>query len=255
LPADERPVAIVTGGARRVGKAVVQELAASGHRVVVHANQSLSEANQIAAELSAQGSPAIAFGAELRDPDAVAALVAATRDRFGRIDALVNCAAIWNSKPLEKVTAADVREHLDVNTLGTFLCCQQVGLVMTAQATGGAIVNIGDWAIVRPYVDYAAYFPSKGAIPALTRTFAVELAKRNPRVRVNAILPGPVLLPTGMSEKEREKAIAGTLVRREGTPRHVAHAVLFLLQNDFITGACLPVDGGRSIFAGDFENA
>jgi pteridine reductase len=108
-------------------------------------------------------------------------------------------------------------------------------------------VNIGDWATARPYPDYAAYFLSKGSIPTLTRMFAVELASRNPRVRVNAILPGPVMLPDDLPALERERSIRGTLVKREGTPEHVADAVLFFLRNDFVTGACLPVDGGRSV--------
>ena len=81
----------------------------------------------------------------------------------------------------------------------------------------------------------------------MTRTLAVELARRNPRVRVNCILPGPVMLPENLSPEERHEAIAGTLLRREGTPEHVAHAVVFLVENDFVTGVCLPVDGGRSI--------
>jgi pteridine reductase len=171
--------------------------------------------------------------------------------RFGSIDALVNCAAIWERKPLEQVTAADVRRHFEINVLGTFLCCQLVGLKMVEQPEGGAIVNFGDWAISRPYRDFAAYFPSKGSIPALTRSFAVELGRRNPRVRVNALLPGPVLLPEQLSATERAFVIANTLVRHEGTPQNAADAVVLLLENDFITGACLPVDGGRSIFAGD----
>jgi pteridine reductase len=118
---------------------------------------------------------------------------------------------------------------------------------MTKQPDGGCIVNVGDWATERPYVDYAAYFPSKGAIPTLTRMFAVELARRNPRVRVNAVLPGPVMLPADLAPEEREAAIAATLVRREGSPQLVAKAVLSLVDNEFITGVCLPVDGGRTI--------
>jgi len=101
--------------------------------------------------------------------------------------------------------------------------------------------------VARPYSDYAAYFPSKGAIPALTRSLAVEFAARNPRVRVNCVLPGPVMLPPDMEPEARAAVLAGTLVNREGTPEHVAHAVLFLLENDFVTGVCLPVDGGRTI--------
>ena len=88
--------------------------------------------------------------------------------RFGRIDVLVNCAAAWKSKRLEDVTADDVRRYFEANTLSTFLCSQQAGLVMVGQPEGGCIVTMGDWAVTRPYVHYAAYFPSKGAIPTLT---------------------------------------------------------------------------------------
>jgi pteridine reductase len=250
---DERPVALVTGGAKRVGLAIVERLSAAGYRLIVHANRSAAEAEAVAARLSAAGPPAIALTADIRDEHAIQQLTTAAVERFGRIDALVNSAAIWNRRKLAATTAADVREHWETNTLGTFLCCQQVGAVMIDQPQGGAIVNLGDWAVVRPYLDFAAYFPSKGAIPTLTRTMAVELAARNPRVRVNAILPGPVMLPPDLSAAERQAAIDATLVKREGTPQHVADAALFLIRNDFITGACLPVDGGRSVFSGSFE--
>src|SRR5207302_3652445 len=101
----------------------------------------------------------------------------------------------------------------------------------------------------RLYLHYAAYFASKGAIPALTRCLAVELGSRNPRVRVNCILPGPVLLSPDLPEAERRQAIEGTLVKREGTGGDIAQAVLFLVENDFVTGVTLPVDGGRTVFA------
>jgi pteridine reductase len=122
---------------------------------------------------------------------------------------------------------------------------------MVDQPEGGAIVTIGDWAIARPYPDYAAYFPSKGAIPTMTRSLAVEFALRNPSVRVNCILPGPAMLPHDLSPDQRQRSIAGTLVRREGRPEHIAHAVVFLVENDFVTGVCLPVDGGRTIAGGE----
>jgi pteridine reductase len=147
------------------------------------------------------------------------------------------------------VTAADVRLHFDTNALGTFLCCQQAGLAMAKQPEGGVIVNIGDWAEVRPYRNYAAYFPSKGAVTALTRSLAVELAHRNPNVRVNVILPGPVMLPPDLPDEEKRQAINATLVKREGSPNNIAQAVLSFLDNDFVTGVCLPVDGGRTIYA------
>lgn len=244
------PVALVTGsGKRRVGNCVVRDLARRGYRVVVHANTSRAEAEATAAEIVAQGGQAIALTAELNDEAQVRRLIGQTVERFERLDVLVNTAAVWIPKALEATTADDVRRQFDVNTLGTFLCCQHAGLIMVRQESGGAIINVGDWAVVRPYRNYAAYFASKGGIEALTRTLAVELGTRNPRVRVNAILPGPVMLPDDLSAAEKAAVIAATLVKREGSPEHVAAAVAFFIDNDFVTGACLPVDGGRSVYA------
>lgn len=245
-------IALVTGsGKRRVGRVVAQALAKRGYGIAVHYRTSQAEAVQTVNELTELGVPAAAFAADLADETAVAAMVRAVLERFGRVDVLVNCAAIWQRKRLEDVTAADVRLHFETNTLGTFICSQQVGLAMVRQPEGGLIVTLGDWADVRPYTGYAAYFPSKAAIPGLTRCLAVELGTRNPRVRVNAILPGPVMLPPDLPAEERQQAIDATLVQREGSPEHVALAVLSFLDNDFLTGVCLPVDGGRTIFAPD----
>jgi pteridine reductase len=244
------PVALVTGsGKRRVGWHVADALAQRGYAVAVHYRTSEAEAAEAVAALRGRGVEADAFRADLTDEREAAALVQGVLSRFGRLDALVNCAAVWQRKRLEDVTAADVRRHFETNTLGTFLCAQHAGLAMVGQPQGGCIVNLGDWATARPYLGYAAYFPSKGAVEAMTRSLAVELGTRNPRVRVNCILPGPVLLPPDLPEAERRHAIEGTLVKREGSPEHIAQAVLSLLNNEFITGVCLPVDGGRTIYA------
>jgi len=248
-PGPEKPVALVTGAGRRVGNAVAVELAAKGYRVVLHANRSRELADATARQLNSQlPNAAIVLSADLSDEGATRRMIGAAREHFGRIDALINNAAIWESKPLELTTAADVRRHFEINTLGTFVCCQEAGLIMVKQPDGGAIVNVGDWAMARPYQDYAAYFVAKGSIPTLTRTFAVELGSRNPRVRVNAILPGPVLLPQVMSAAERQAVVDATLVKREGNTHDVALAVMFLLESTFVTGACIHVDGGRSIY-------
>jgi pteridine reductase len=245
-------VALVTGsGRRRVGWHVAGALAARGYAVAIHYRTSAAEAAEAVAYLQGQGVDAVALAADLTDEAAVHSLVAAVLQRFGRIDALVNCAANWKRKPLEDVTAADVRQQFEVNTLGTFLCSQQAGLAMVRQPQGGCIVTVGDWAVVRPYRDYAAYFASKGAIPAMTRSLAVELGLRNPAVRVNCVLPGPVMLPADLPEAERRQAINATLVKREGRPENIAQAALFFLENDFVTGVTLPVDGGRSVYAPD----
>jgi len=245
-------VALVTGsGKKRVGSAVAEALARKGYSIAVHYRSSASEAEETATALRTHGVDVATFPADLADESAVRGLVSAVLAKFGRIDVLVNCAAIWKRKALEDVTAADVRLHFETNALGTFLCSQQVGLAMVAQPEGGVIITLGDWAEVRPYLGYAAYFPSKGAITAITRCLAVELGTRNPRVRVNQINPGPVMLPADIPEAEKQQAIAATLVKREGSPDNIAQAVLALVENDFITGVCLPVDGGRMIYAPD----
>jgi pteridine reductase len=245
------PVALVTGsGKRRVGWHVAAALAARGYALVLHYRTSAAEAAESAAAFQAQGVEVLPYQADLADESAVKRMVAAARERFGRLDVLVNCAAVWRPQRLEDVSAADVRAHFDANVLGTFLCGREAGLVMVGQPEGGCVVNLGDWAEARPYPSYAAYFASKGAIPTLTRCLAVELGTRNPRVRVNCVLPGPVMLPADLPAAERQEAIDATLVRREGRPENIAQAVLCLIDNDFITGASLPVDGGRTVYAG-----
>ena len=245
-------VALVTGsGKRRVGWHVAQALADRGYALIVHYHTSAAEAAETVDAFHARGVEAVAFQADLTDERSVQALIDQTLALFKRIDVLVNCAADWKSKRLEDVTAADVRHYFETNTLGTFLCCQRGGLVMARQPEGGCIITLGDWAVARPYVNYSAYFPSKGAIPTLTRCLAVELGSRNPAVRVNCILPGPVMLPPDLPDTERRQAVNATLVKREGRPEDVARAVLYFVDNDFVTGVCLPVDGGRTIFAPD----
>jgi pteridine reductase len=244
--------ALITGsGKRRIGRYVADALADRGYALAIHYRSSGAEAAVAVESYRRRGIEAIAIQADLRDEAAVRSMIDATLSRFGRLDVLANCAAAYKSKKLEDVTAADVRFFFETNMLGTFLCSQIAGLAMVKQPEGGCIVNIGDWATHRPYINYAAYLASKGGIPTLTRTLAVELGSRNPAVRINCVLPGPVMLPADMPAAERKQAIDATLVKREGKPENIAQAVLFFLDNNFVTGACLPVDGGRSIFSSD----
>lgn len=246
------PVALITGsGARRVGRAIAVHLASLGCKIALHANTSYDEALAAAEELRAGGAETIATCGDLRQSDAVSTMIQQVVSAFGRIDILVNSAAIWSPTRLEEITAEELRNYLDVNTVGSFLAARAAGLQMVTQAAGGCIINLGDWATVRPYLDHAAYFPSKGAIETMTRSLAVELAARNARVRVNCIQPGPVLLAADIDDDKRAKIAESVLLKRVGTAEQIAHAVQFLCENDFITGVTLPVDGGRSIFAND----
>ena len=250
--AGKNRVALVTGaGKRRVGNVVATMLAQRGYAIALHYHRSAGEAEQTAGRLREGGGRAETFQADVAREEEVERLL---KEVLGA-SAGSTC---WSPRPRcgspsdwRQSPRQDVCRQFEINVLGTFLCCRRAGLIMAAQPEGGAIVTIGDWAVVRPYPNYAAYFSSKGAIPAMTRSLAVELALRNPAVRVNCILPGPVMLPPDLTPEERRQAVAGTLVKREGRPENVGQAVLFLVENDFVTGVCLPVDGGRSIAGGE----
>jgi len=214
-------VALVLGGERGVGAAVVRALASRGHAVAIHAHGSLQEARDLADHLVGAGVPSLAVTANLRDEGPVRAMVQRVADHFGRIDALVTCAAIRHAVPLEEVTADDLRAHFDINCVAAFVAAQEAGAFMVRQPEGGCIVALADSAVDRPPTACAAFLPSQGAIPAMMRSLAAEFAVRNPLVRVNCVL-------------------ADAVGHREGTPEHVARAVLYVLENDAVTGVCLP---------------
>ncbi|MEX0793432.1 MAG: SDR family oxidoreductase [Pirellulaceae bacterium] len=244
-----RPVAVVTGGARRVGRYLCEALAASGYRVAIHAHDSIEAAQELAARFREQEIEALVVQADLTQEGQVKAMFDQIQWYFGRINLMINCAAIWNPTPLTQVTAEDVEAHFRANVLGTFLCCQWAGRRMVDQPHGGAIINIGDWGVARPYPGFSAYFAAKGTIITLTQDFAVELAAANPAIRVNAIHPGQVLLPEDASEQRKQAIIDSTLVKRLGRPEDVFRAVRFLAESRFVTGVAVPVDGGRTIYS------
>ena len=249
----ERPVALVTGsGARRVGRDIALRFASLGCRIALHANTSLEHAQEVGHLIESQHDRAVLVTQGcLTDEGTHERLVEETVTEFGRIDILVNSAAIWKPTPLEEVTADEVRNYFEINSVASFMCARAAGLQMIQQSSGGSIINISDWATIRPYMDHAAYFPSKGAVETMTLSLAVELGQRNPSTRVNCIQPGPVLLSEDVTSEFATRLASSTLVGRVGTPENVAHAAQFLCENDFVTGVCLRVDGGRGIFAPD----
>ena len=234
LTSSTRGVALVTGaGRRRVGNTVARMLAERGYDIALHYHTSAEAARQTAAELRALGVRVEAFQANVASEVEVDRLFADVHRAFGRLDVLVTAASSFRSKSIELVTADDLRGSWEVDVLGTFLCCQRAGLAMVEQPQGGVIVTIADWAILRPYPNYAAYLIAKGAIPTLTRVLAVELARRNPAVRVNCIMPGPVMFPADLSVEERQASISGTLAHsgrpagKRGQGRAVFHRQRF----------------------------
>lgn len=252
MSASTQQVAVVTGsGRQRVGNVIARSLGEAGYAIALHYHRSAEAAETSVQELRSIGVTTEKFQADVTSASQVEQLFDSIEEIFGRLDVLVTTAAIWESIPLDELTAEDVQRNFNVNALGTFLCARRAGLQMVSQDTGGAIITLGDWAIERPYLNHAAYFISKGSIPTLTRALAVELAHRNPKVRVNCIHPGPVMFPPDCADDERQELVDSTLVKHAGDPRVVADAVRFLIDNQFVTGVCLPVDGGRRIYAGE----
>ena len=251
----EKKVACITGsGRKRVGNVIAQSLAEQGYSIALHYHSSDEAARVTREELLGVGVECEIYKANVAVENDVHRMFDAIENDFQRLDVVVTTAAIWETLALEETTADDLWRNFNVNTLGTFLCARRAGLKMAEQAEGGSIITIGDWAIARPYLDHSAYFVSKGAIPSLTRALSVELAHRNPKVRVNCIHPGPVMFPPDSSEEERERMRQSTLVKDANCPEAVAQAVKFLIDNPFVNGHCLPVDGGRSIYAQEIDS-
>ncbi|HAC91206.1 MAG TPA: oxidoreductase [Planctomycetaceae bacterium] len=251
-----RPVAMVTGSAAdRVGRKVAMTFFERQFNVVFHAHTDNAQDNQWIDSLDSSNRQVLRVSGPVEQPESCQRWLDQIMAKWGRIDVMVNSAAIWQPKPLEQTELTDLRQHIEVNLLGSFLTSQRFGLQMAGQSGGGAIVQIGDWAVQRPYSGFSAYFLSKGGIGTLTRSLAVELASRNPKIRVNAVLPGPVMLAEGVGQQQSQRIEQDCLLKRAGTAQDVAEAVYFLATSPFITGVCLPVDGGRSIFSGPMSDS
>lgn len=227
-----------------MGRAIALALAQRGANIVVNYNRSREEAQATVQDIERLGSQAIAVKADISRSAEVKAMVAQALDRFGRIEVLVNNAAVYFKTPFASLTEADWDLTLDINLKGSFLCAWLLGGRMLEQGEG-KIINIADWSGIRPYVDYLPYCVSKAGVIGLTKALALDLA---PNVQVNCVAPGPVLPPEELTREEREEIIARTPLKRLGSPEDVAQAVLFLIEgSDFITGAVYLVDGGRLI--------
>ncbi len=235
-------VALVTGGAKRVGREIALALAGRGCAVAITYRSSRREAESTAAAIRRKGVRALAVEADQRDGTEVRAAVRAIEARFGRVDVLINNASSFYPTPLETVTETQWDDLIGTNLSGPWRFAQAVSPGMKHRGRG-KIINIVDSAAFSPWPTYLPYCVAKGGLVTLTWGLAKALA---PKIQVNAIAPGPILMPQGIGAAEKRKAIEKTLLKRMGSPQDIVQAVLFLLEgSDFITGVILPVDGGR----------
>jgi len=249
MNASPRPVALVTGAARRLGAAIARGLHAAGYDLALHYRHSGAAMQALVDELEAvRGGSTLALQADLAHFDRLPELVAQTIGRFGRLDALVNNASGFGPTPLGTVTPAQWDILFASNARAPFFLAQAAAPHLAAAR--GAIVNMLDIHGRRPLRDHAVYCMAKAALDMATRSLALELA---PHVRVNAIAPGAILWPeqpapatAGADEERRTALLARTPLARTGTPEEVAEAVRWLLQGaTYCTGQVLRLDGGR----------
>ena len=235
------PVALVTGGARRLGAAFSRALAARGYWVAIHHRQSFAEAETLVGAIAAAGGQAFALAADLSDATAPAALIDAVVSRCGRLDVLVSSAANMMRTPVGTVTVEQWEQIFSLNVRAPFLLAQAAAARM---GEGGLIVNMADLAAFESWPGYVPHGMSKAAIVQMTRALARVLA---PRIRVNAIAPGVVLLPDGWDASSAERLASTTPLRRIGEPGDVVRALEYFLDATFVTGEVLLVDGGRNV--------
>ncbi len=232
---------LVSGGARRLGRAIALAVANRGANVAVHFHSSEEAAIATEAEIRDGGSRAMRVGADAADSAEVGDMLQQVEAELGPLDAWVAAAGVFRRTPPNQVTDDDWQFMMRGNFETFRVPASLIGPAMV-QRGAGSIVAIADVAAVRPWADYVPYCVSKSRLLHHARKLARELA---PRVRVNTILPGPVLFPDDYPEEAKQREIGNTLLRREGSADDIAKAALFLLENDYLTGVQLPVDGGR----------
>ena len=235
-------IVLVTGGAKRLGQAIALALGRRGAKIAFSYRTSAREAQATRRLLEQAGAETLAVKADVSRAQDVERLMAQVGRRFGRLDVLVNSASNFFRTPWARVREQDWDAALDANLKGPFLTALYGSRLMRR---GGKIINIADWAGLRPYKHYLPYCVSKGGVIALTKALAKELA---PRIQVNAIAPGPILPPPGMGPAERRRIAARVPLQRWGSPQDIAQTVLFLIEGtDFMTGSVVFVDGGQLI--------
>jgi NAD(P)-dependent dehydrogenase (short-subunit alcohol dehydrogenase family) len=239
-----RPVVLVTGAARRLGREIALELGRGGFDVAVHYRGSRDEAEATAAELRAGGAAAAPFQADLSDEPSCRALVPAVAARFGRLDAVVNNASNFEYDRPASFSHAAMDRHWRANVAPAVILAQALHEQLADGEATGCVVNLIDQKLWNPNPDYFSYTLSKAALEAATVLLAQALA---PRVRVCGVAPGITLVSGPMSDDEFAKARTLTPLARSSTPQDIARAVRFLIESPAVTGTTLMVDGGQHL--------
>ena len=237
-------VAIVTGAGRNIGEEISKTLASEGAKVAV-VDLDKGRGEKVAAEIARAGGEAAALVANVAVEADIAGIAAAVVERWGRIDILINNAAISDNKNILEITKEQWDAVIAVTLTGPFLMSQYAARQMVAQGTGGKIVNVGSTSGFFGRSRAVAYAAAKGGIANLTRAMAVQLAPH--KIRVNGVVPNKIGSPVGKDEFDPTRPVVN-LVGRPGVPRDMARAVLFLVSDDFdfVAGNMLFVDGGVS---------
>ncbi|MBN9120609.1 MAG: glucose 1-dehydrogenase [Planctomycetes bacterium] len=239
-------VALITGASRGIGAAIATRFAADGAKVVVNYAHSEGEANKVVAAIAAAGGQAVAAKANMGNPAEIPGLFAATIKAFGKLDILVNNAAIMQRLFLPEVTAETIDAHFNVNVRGYLLACKYAAEHMT---NGGCIINVASAISRMAYPGAVVYTATKGAVDVMSRVLATELGPKG--IRVNVLAPGSTRTDmnsekSGKTKEEEKQEIAATALRRIGEPEDIADAASLLASDDarWITGAWLDASGG-----------
>lgn len=235
-------VALVTGGAHRVGGAISRALGHAGADIVIHYHSSADEAESLRSELAAAGRHASVFRADVKRPPEIAALMDHVRLEHGRLDVVINSASAFESAPVLEITEEMWDRVLDTNLKGPFFVAQAAAALLRER--GGNIINIADLSAYQAWPSYAHHSVSKAGLVHLTRVLARALG---PEIRVNGVAPGTVLPPDGYDGTGSDGTSDRRVVTPKGTPEDVTLAIEYLLTGNFITGQTVIVDGGRML--------
>jgi len=238
----------VTGGAKRIGKAIALGFAQKGCDVVLHYNQSLDAAKKAQEEIQQLGVKCSLLQCDFTQKENVSKLLDDNKEILSHVSILINSASLFDETPLSPRSTEAVKNLSDalffIHYEAPLRLSQSIGLTLKNQNKEGVIINITDAMLRYPFRHYNAYFASKGALETLTKTLVLELA---PNVRVNAVAPGCILYPDNYSEDQKNKILESIPLKRKGEPEDIASACMMLAEMDYMNGITLTVDGGRTL--------